>query len=114
MKSSTTRDTTSPQRPSGHDSRLFLNECFISSRRVVFKKTLADVDSRSTQVKSTLLTVSRTSLTSHESTRWISSWTISPLNPLADVKKRQDWASVIPQIFNSGAATPGEIPGDKT
>jgi len=26
-----------------HDSRLFLNECFISSRRVVFKKTLADV-----------------------------------------------------------------------
>jgi len=31
---------------------------------------------------------------------------------LAAEKKRQDWASVTPQIFNSGAAAPGEIPGE--
>ena len=34
------------------------------------------------------------------------------LNPLAAEKKRQDWASVDICRINSGAATPGEIPGE--
>jgi len=45
--------------------------------------------------------------------RWISSWTISTLNPLAAEQERQVLASVTLQILNSGAAAPGEIPGEK-
>jgi len=37
--------------------------------------------------------------------------TISPLNPLAAEKKRQDWASVN-TCRNNNAAVPGEIPGE--
>ena len=35
------------------------------------------------------------------------------LNPLAAEQERQVLASVTSQIFNSGTAAPGEIPGEK-